>query len=296
MIYLTGATGYIGSRLASRLSGHATRVRCLALPQDRIDPLKDLPVEVVRGDVTNLESLLPHGAGVSAIVHAAALMLPNRPADVRRVNVLGTRHVIECARRWGVRRVVYLSAVSAAYARKNAYGLSKHEAEQELLASGLDVTILRLTMVYGPNGGHHFRTVVSMLRRIPLVLPIIGPGSARLQPVWIDDVLDAVEGVLDAPGTHGRTYNVSGSTVVSFNDLADAIQARLGLRRVKLHVPFLPCLLAARALSPLLGHTSFSPDVVVGVTQDADIDHSALTQDCGFHPIDLEEGLRRALP
>ena len=90
-VFVTGAAGYVGRFLVRRLLGASLRVRCLALPDESIEPLAGLPVEIVRGDVTRLETFLEHGHGVGAIVHAAAAMLPNPPALVERVNVEGTR-------------------------------------------------------------------------------------------------------------------------------------------------------------------------------------------------------------
>jgi nucleoside-diphosphate-sugar epimerase len=295
MIFVTGATGLVGGRLVRRLVERSEAVRCLVLPGDPADPSRELPVEVVRGDVTELESLLPHGEGVSAIVHAAALMLPNPPEPILRVNVEGTANVIRFAKQHRVRRLVYLSAVSAVYAEKNVYGESKVQAEKLVRESGLDFTVLRLTMVYGPDGGHHFQTLVS-LGRIPAFYPVIGSGQARLQPVWIEDVTQAIELALKEPCSIGKTYNASGATVVTFNQLVDAILARTGRRRLRVHAPFGLCLAAARALAPLLGSTPFSPAAVLGVNQDATLDNTPFQRECGYRPLPLEEGLKRALP
>src|SRR5262249_54032913 len=152
------------------------------------------------------------GAGVDTIVHCAAAMLPNPTGHLRRVNVEGTRNLIRFADQHGVRRFVYFSAVSAVYRHKNAYGESKAAAEALRAAAGLEHTILRLTMVYGCDGGAHFQRLVNIVRRAPGVLPVIGSGRARLQPVWIDDVVRAVELVLDRPETIGKTYGVAGAT------------------------------------------------------------------------------------
>src|SRR5437764_7589943 len=114
--------------------------------------------------------------------------------------------------------------------------------------SGLDHTILRLTMVYGPDGGLHFRKLVSLLERLPYLCPVPGPGTARLQPVFVDDVVRAVELVLDSPAAFGKAYNVSGGTVVLFRELIDRISAVQGRRRRRVHVPLPLCLAGARAL------------------------------------------------
>lgn len=294
MLFLTGATGYIGLRVGESLAGGGRRVRALVLPGDAVDPRRRFPCDVVAGDVSRIDSFADRGEGVTEIVHAAAVMPPGTAEQMREVNVRGTANVIECARRWGVRRLVYFSAVSAVYPEKNAYGASKAEAERMIVESGLEYTILRLTMVYGPDGGLHFQKLVSLLERLPYFCPVPGPGTARLQPVFVGDVVRAVELVLASPAAVGKAYNVSGGTVVAFRELIDRIVAARGLRRRRVHVPLVLCRAAVSALSVVLPPSFFSADALLGLTQDADLDHSQFHAELGYTPLGLDEGLARA--
>ena len=225
MIFLTGVTGYVGRRVARLLAASGHGVRGL-VPEREALPA-DLPgVELVRGDILEPATLEPHGAGVTAVVHAAAAMLPNPAETIRRVNVDGTRHVLGAARRWGVRRFVYVSAVSAAYPRKNSYGQSKVEAEALVAASGIPWAVLRPTMVYGDGGGLHFAKLAALVGKAPGVFPVFGPGTAKLQPVHVEDVANAIRIALENPAALGGTWGVSGATVVTFDELVKRI-ARL---------------------------------------------------------------------
>lgn len=293
MIFLTGASGYVGMRLGERLAGQGRRLRCLVLPDDRADPSRRFPTQLVRGDVCDLESFAAYGDGVDAIVHGAAVMPPARADRIREVNVRGTANMIEFARRWSIRRFVYFSAVSAVYPEKNAYGASKAEAERLVTESGLDYTVLRLTMVYGPDGGLHFRKLVSLVKRIPLVCPVPGSGAARLQPVFIGDVVRSVELVLSTAAATGKTYNVSGGTVLRLRELVDRIAAAEGLRRRRVHVPLVLCRAAAGVLSMALPPSFFSSDALLGLTQDADLDNTRFREECGYAPMSVEEGFAR---
>jgi NADH dehydrogenase len=293
VILLTGATGYVGRHVLERLQARGTPVRCLVLPGDPAAP-SGPGVEVVRADLLDGPALVPLGGGVSTVVHAAALMLPN-PADrIHAVNVEGTRHLLAAARGWGVSRFVYLSAVSAVYAEKNSYGRSKAEAERLVIDSGLDYTILRPTMVYGPDGGLHFAQLVRLLRRIPLVTPILGSGGARLQPVWIGDVVDAIERVLESPRAARRTYNVSGATVVRFDELCRNICSEAGLRRIQFRIPLGLLRVVARVAARLPG-SFLTPEALSGLSQDATLDYASFQAECGYAPLDIDAGLRRAL-
>lgn len=291
LVLLTGATGYLGERLLPRLIASGRKVRCLVLSSDEKDPSRLHPCEVVRGDLSEpggLDSLLD---GVDTILHCAALMPPNDPERIRAVNVGGTAALLDRARASGVRRFIYFSAVSAVYPIKNAYGQSKAEAETLVAASGLDFTILRLTMLYGDGGGLHFAKLVGLMERIPLVFPVLGPGRARLQPVYVDDAARAVEIALASPAAVGRTLNVSGGSVVTFNELVGAVSAAMGRRRIRLHAPLWLCRMAAAASERLTPDSFLSRDAIVGLTQDATLDHSELLGEFGWRPLDLKSGL-----
>ena len=297
MLFVTGAAGYVGRHFLDYHSSRGGSARCLVVPEDPFDPASRFPVETIRGDLLDPSTFAARGDGVVAVVHAAAAMLPNPSALVRRVTVDGTRNLLDAARRWGVKRFVYLSAVSAVYATRNVYGQAKWEAEQLVRESGLPFTILRPTMIFGDGGGLHFQRLVSMMDRLPLLFPIPGPGTARVQPVWIGDVVAAIDLVLRHPGAAGKTYGVSGASVLRFRDLVDAILAARGRRRLRVHVPLAACEMAARVVAPMLGGRSFlSPEALLGLNEDAALDHHDLARDCGYRPRTLESGLREMFP
>lgn len=293
MIFLTGATGYVGSRLLGRLRARNVNVRCLVLPGDPIDPAESWPVEVVHGDLTDLQSFISCGRGISTVVHCAALMLPNPAAAIERVNVGGTRNLIEFAQHWRIERFVHLSAVAATYPRKNVYGRSKSEGERLLSESALAYTVLRPTMIYGDGGGLHFAKLVATIRTVPLIFPIVGSGNALLQPVWIEDMLSAIELALCHPHAARRCYGVSGARVGTFNRLAELIMEAIGGRRLKLHLPAAPCVGFARLVKQVAPNSFFTPDALLGLSQDAALDHGDFARECGYKPVSLEEGLRR---
>ena len=291
IVLLTGATGYLGARLLPRLIASGREVRCLVLPSDEKDPSRLYPCEVVRGDLSEPKGLDSLMEGVDTILHCAALMPPNDSERIRAVNVGGTAALLDKAQAEGVRRFIYISAVSAIYPIKNAYGQSKAEAEALVAASGLDFTILRLTMLYGEGGGLHFAKLVWLMEKIPLVFPVMGPGRARVQPVYVDDVARAVEIALASPAAVGRTLDVSGGSVATFNELVDAVAAAMGRRRIRLHAPLWLCRIAAAAAERLKPGSFLSRDAIVGLTQDATLDHSELLREFGWRPLDLTSGL-----
>ena len=293
MIFLTGASGYVGMRVGERLAGRGGRVRCLVLPADQVDPGNRFPTQVVRGDLRELDSFGAYGDGVTAIVHSASAKPPASAAEMRDVNVRGTHHLIEFARRWKIPRFVHVSAGAAVSAADSAYGRSLSEAERLVAASGLDYTILRPTLVYGPEGAGDFRSLVALVQSFPFLSPLPGPGSARLQPVYIGDLVQAVELVLSNLVASGKTYNVSGASVVRTRDLVGRIARAEGLRRFGVPVPMMLCRATAAVLRMAVPRSVFRPDSILGLARDADLDHSALHDDVGYEPLTLDAGFAR---
>ena len=293
MLFLTGASGYIGMRVGERLASRNRRVRSLVLPDDPVDPGHRFPTQVVRGDLTLPGSFDAYGEGVNAIVHTAAAMPPASAARIRAVNLEGTANMVAFARRWKIRRFVYFSAAPPHATADDAYARSKVEAERLVVDSGLDYTILRLALVYGPGGARPFRSLVSRLRRIPLVYPIAGRGNTRLRPVYIGDVVGAVELVLSNGAATRKTYNVSGGTTVAMRELVDRIAAAEGLRRLRVHLPMALCRLMSRTLTGILPAAAYTPDALLGLAEDADLDHTRFHEECGYAPLTLEQGFAR---
>jgi len=293
VLFLTGASGYIGMRVGERLASRNRRVRSLVLPDDPVDPGHRFPTQVVRGDLTLPGSFDAYGEGVNAIVHTAAAMPPASAARIRAVNLEGTANMVAFARRWKIRRFVYFSAAPPHATADDAYARSKVEAERLVVDSGLDYTILRLALVYGPGGARPFRSLVSRLRRIPLVYPIAGRGNTRLRPVYIGDVVGAVELVLSNGAATRKTYNVSGGTTVAMRELVDRIAAAEGLRRLRVHLPMALCRLMSRTLTGILPAAAYTPDALLGLAEDADLDHTRFHEECGYAPLTLEQGFAR---
>jgi nucleoside-diphosphate-sugar epimerase len=294
VILLTGVSGYVGRRVARRLAVSGQRVRGLVPAGEELPA--DLPgVEFVRGDILKPATLEPHGAGVTAVVHAAAAMLPNPAETIRCVNVDGTRNMLGAARFWGAQRFVYVSAVSAAYPRKNSYGQSKVDAEALVAASGLPWAILRPTMVYGEGGGLHFARLVALVRGSPGLFPVFGSGTAKLQPVHVEDVASAVEIALCHAGSTRGTWGVSGATVVTFDELVTRIAAALGVKRKLIHVP-LPLAMAAATVAVRVSPSFFlTPEALLGLNQDANLDFEPFAEACGYRPRTLGDGFAAGL-
>jgi uncharacterized protein YbjT (DUF2867 family) len=236
-IVLLGATGFVGRHLLPELArrGH----ECLVLCRNpaRTGYLKLVPgvslKAVAAFDASNLTLHLP---GADAVVNLIGIL--NEPGrdgrGFHRVHVGIVESLIEACRRTGVRRIVQVSALNAGKGESH-YLVSKGEAERLLLeADGIDATIVQPSVIFG-EGDDFFNRFASLLRLAP-VLPLACPG-ARLQPVWVGDVANAIAQVLQDPGTIGRTLELAGPRAYSLRELVEFTARAAGLRRKIIALP-----------------------------------------------------------
>jgi NADH dehydrogenase len=290
---VTGATGFVGSYLVPALIRDRHEAVCLVRPTSDLSGLQGLEVKLVHGDVTDKEALLAALDGVEAVVHLAGVNVPDLET-CRRINVEGVRLLIEACHEQGVRRVVANSTVSATREHLGAYGLTKKQGEELWRDSGLDVTILRFSLVYGPGAKGIFAKLLGYVKKLPAV-PIIGPGTFEVQPIYVGDVVDAILRCLGNGETIGKTYVLAGREPTTMNQFVDLMLAESGKRKPKLHIPVPLAMLMARTMALVLPNPPVTVDNILGMNQPTDYDIATARRDFGWEPRPLREGLREAL-
>jgi NADH dehydrogenase len=236
-VLVTGATGFIGPHVVHTLRAQETPVRALVRNPARAGRLTAWGAELAVGDVTDPASLRGACTGVDAVVHLVAI-IKGRPADFERVMSEGTRNVVTAAQEVGVRRFVLASALGLDERSKDAgpYFAAKWEMERAVKESGLEHVIFRPSFVFGPDGGV-LPTFIRLARLAP-VTPIVGPGTQRLQPIWVEDLAQYYSRALTEPAATNRTFDLGGPEAVSWNELWELLKRVLGVRRPSVHIPF----------------------------------------------------------
>jgi uncharacterized protein YbjT (DUF2867 family) len=234
MILVTGASGFVGRHAVSVLVARGDNVRALVRGAAGAAALDGIDCELAIGDVTDGASLAEAMRGVEAVVHLVAI-IAGRPADFERVMVQGTANVIAASRQSGVNRIVYMSALGTTATTKTAvpyYG-AKWACEQAVSAAGIPHTILRPSFVFGPDGGALPRFI--RIARLAPVTPIVSPGTQRLQPIWVDDLAQAI--AIATSTASAPLVELGGPDVVDWLGLWSAIKRALGTRRPAMRVP-----------------------------------------------------------
>jgi len=257
-IFLTGASGYVGRHLLEALlRHHSCRVVALAREPGRLPVTpRDAPdLEVVQGGLGEPATYAEALRGCTGVVHLAATTGKARKRAHRRTNVEGTRQLLIAAKQACVAGFLHVSTIAAAFPDKTGYhyARTKEQAEQLVAQAGLPYTILRPTMVFGPGA-----PVLAGLRKLadaPFGPIAFGSGTVRVQPVFVQDLVDVILAVLDAPRFQGETIEVGGPETMTIEELLLRLRGRGvpdGTRRAR-HLPLRPIRALLRLLeAPLL--------------------------------------------
>lgn len=228
-IFLAGGTGFVGGHLRKALLERGHSIRLLVHRKgEGFEP----GVETVEGDVTRLESFAVHVSGCDATINLVGIIreFPGRGITFEKLHVEAMKNVVEAARRAGVRRHLQMSALGTRPNATSAYHRSKFRGEEAVRASGLDWTIFRPSIIFGPKDDF-VNKLAGYIRTYPAV-PVIGNGLYRLQPISADDVARCFVMALELPETVGKTYELCGPDRLTYNDLLHTIGRALGKSRV----------------------------------------------------------------
>jgi uncharacterized protein YbjT (DUF2867 family) len=294
-VLVTGATGFIGPHVAHALRARDVPVRALVRDLRSGSRLAAWGVELVLGDVTDPASLRAAAAGADSVVHLVAI-IKGEPAQFDRIMAQGTRDLVTAAAEAGVRRFVLASALGLDESSKDLvpYFAAKWEMERAVKESGLEYVILRPSFVFGKDGGV-LPTFVRLARFAP-VTPIVGPGTQRLQPIWVEDLAEYYARSVDLPAAANRTFEIGGPDAPTWNEFWDQLKRVLGTRRPSLHIPFGVMRMQAVLTEKLPGAPVTRDQLKMLQLGDNIVSDHAALETFEQTLVPLDEQLRRAAP
>jgi uncharacterized protein YbjT (DUF2867 family) len=237
-ITVFGGTGFIGRHLVALLLQSGETVRQAVRHPHRIKLATGATSspEIVQADILDETSVGSAIGGADAVFNLVGILTETSTQTYRTIHVEGARRIALAAQNHGVTRVIHMSALGASPTSPAISDRTKAEGEEAVRAAFPQATIVRPSLVFGEDD-HFFSRFAAMIRSSP-VLPLIGGGITRFQPVFVGDVAAGLLELLRGSDTVGKTYEFGGPQVYSFNALLELLLAALTRQRILLPIPF----------------------------------------------------------
>jgi uncharacterized protein YbjT (DUF2867 family) len=234
-----GGTGFLGRRIVRHLRNHDFSVRVASRHPDRGHRLfgfDDPQLQSVQADIQDEPSVVNALAGVYGVVNAVSLYVEHGRETFHSIHVASARRVAAQARQAGVERLVHVSGIGADAASPSLYIRKRGEAELAVRAAFDDALFVRPAVMFGPDDAF-LTTILKLLRQLP-IYPMFGRGLTRLQPVYVEDVAEAVAQLMRRAETHATIFELGGPRVYSYAQFLRAVGHQAGLAPPLIPIPF----------------------------------------------------------
>ena len=288
-ILVTGASSEMGSSLIRELLNNSgLKIRAMV----HRSPVNIHGCEIRPGDLKKSDLLVKALFGIDTVVHIAALTKSTRELDYFEVNVRGTQNLIDASLDCGVKKIIYISSAAASL-HGGGYSRSKLEAEQRIIKSGMQWVILRPSEVYGQRAGDSINQLIHWVQNYFFV-PVIGVGSCKLSPVFIEDVVPAMALAIFNEELENKTIVLAGPEELTYDDLVDRIATYFGVKRFKLYLPEGLIRLGIMIISKL-GINFVVPDQIPRLLCNKSFRIDLAKEKLGYSPRILEEGIKNTI-
>ena len=240
LVTIFGGSGFVGGQVVRALAKQGWRIR-VAVRQPNLAYEMRLhgdvgQIDIVQANVRNEASVRRALSGATACINLVGVLYESGRQKFQTLHAMGARTVAAVARDLGVQQFVQMSALGADPDSPSKYARTKAMGEAEVRAILPGAVVIRPSVVFGP-GDDFFNRFASMALVSP-VLPLIGGGETRFQPIFVGDVAKAVARVLADPASEGLTYELAGPAAFTFRELMTMMLAEIHRRRLLLPVPF----------------------------------------------------------
>lgn len=292
LITVFGGTGFLGRHTVRALARAGYRIRVAVrypnagfflLPMGHVGQIALTKCNVRKADQV---AAAVHGA--SAVVNLTGILFSRGRQNFTAIHVEGAETIAGAARAAGVTSLIHVSAIGANKDAESNYAASKGEGELRVREAFPDATILRPSIVFGPEDDFFNR--FAALARVSPFLPLIGGGRTKFQPVFVGDVAAAILRAVGDPATRGRTYELGGPTVYSFRELMQILLRETCRRRLLMPLPFSLAWLQSLFLQ-FLPKPLLTPDQVILLKSDNVVTAADTLASLGIVPATIEAEL-----
>ena len=269
LITVFGGTGFLGRHTIRALAkaGHRIRV-AVRFPHEGffLPPMGTVgQIALLRCNVREADEVAAEVAGADAVINLTGILYQRGEQSFEAVHVEAAEIIAKAAKAAGAKTLVHVSAIGADKDAEALYASSKGEGEERVRAAFPEAAIVRPSLVFGPEDDF-FNRFAGLARVLPL-LPLIGGGHTKFQPVFVGDVAAVIAKLVQDPALGCKTYEIGGPTVFTFKELMQVVLKETGRKRLLLPVPFALATLKAMFLQ-FLPKPLLTPDQVTLLKSD----------------------------
>jgi uncharacterized protein YbjT (DUF2867 family) len=292
IVGVTGGTGFVGGNIIKKLQEEKWNVRSLARkPQDAKD-LKKHGTEIYKGDVTDKSSIdKSFFRDLNYVIHLVGIIKESGDKTFEKVHFEGTKNIVDFAKEAGVKKFIQMSALGTKPKAKSKYHSTKWMAEEYVRKSGLNYTIFRPSIIFGPND-EFINTFVRIIKLTPIV-PL--PKGGKLQPIYVGAVAHCFVQSLSDPKTDKRTFELGGSEKLTLEEIIRIILRVLDTERVLIPIPTSLMYAPAFLFQSVLKNPPLTLDQLKMLEEDNTCDMKEALDIFSFSPLSLEKGLKEYL-
>jgi len=285
-ILVTGAYGFIGRYVTKELLNDGYQVRTLSRHKKTSDTTN---LENYIGDLKDPESIKIAVDGVDAVIHLAALKIDEK--DIFDVNVTGTENLIQACKEKNVKYILNISSSSTKIKNKGQYAETKNKADEIVIKSGLQFTILKPSIVYSDLIGGVFASIAKFAK-LPIT-PVIGNGKCKFWPIHTEDLAKIIKLTIENPHTINKMFDVGGSEEISINEIIQKISKIVfDKKTILVHIPKSIGMFMAKIFKLIFTKPPITESNILGSTQDIDWNQDEILNILNFKPRTLDTGLK----
>jgi len=291
-VAVLGGTGFVGHHLVKKLLEARHRVTILVHRQMR-EEQKHQDINVIYGDIENIDSLHKAFENIDVVYHLVGIIAETKDKKFDKTVAEGTKNVVKACVEKGVKKIIYLSALGASKAAKTKYHQTKYQAEEAIKTSGLDYIIYRPSIIYGSGDG--FVSLLSKMIKWSPLTPVIGSGKYLFQPVYIDDLVQALALGLTVKEVTGKIIDIAGPEKLEYLKILNIIKKVLRKKRLNFYIPIAVMKPIAYLLEKIVVPSPLTREQLLMIEMGNTGDISTMKKLFSIEPIDLENGLKKYL-
>ncbi len=264
-------------------------VRC----RGSLKPMHSELVEEVEGDLSSTD-FVQKMDGCDAVINLVGIIYERGSSTFEAVHHIGTRNLVEAARKNGVPRFVQMSALGARASNASAYHTTKFAAEEEVRNSAIPYVILRPSLIFGP-GSAFIQQMIRLMRTAPFLRPVAGTGEYRFRPIHVSDVVECFAQALTNVKADGKTIDLVGGEELTLNEIGDTVADCLNVTKAVVHIPMPLMKLVAAMFAALPVKPPVTPVQLRMLEEGSTADPALMQQVFGITPLGFCEAIRRDL-